>query len=189
MVAGRPVAECPGQLLAPRRGVDRVNGPHGMGGPDGTVKQRGTQRRHQPRHPRPGHALPSLVVNGPREVPDPLRETVVRAEGLPPLKAGRRHRCDPRAACLGEPACPAVDVASAVQCGQRFTSHSAVIDEAIWQLEAGGRDPLVRLVQGRGGVAHNVLILRRIRPCQSHCPSRSGDEDLHDLSSRVALHR
>jgi len=31
----------------------------------------------QPRHPGPDHARPSLVVDGPREVPDPLRETVV----------------------------------------------------------------------------------------------------------------
>ena len=61
----------------PRRGVDRVNGPHGMSGSDGAVKQRGTQRRHQPRHPRLDHARPSVVVNGPREVPDPFREMVV----------------------------------------------------------------------------------------------------------------
>src|SRR5436190_10442771 len=69
-----------------------------------------------------------------------------------------------------EPARPAVDVAGAVQHGQRFAGHGAVIDEAIRQLEAGGRDPLVRLVQGRGGVAHIVLFLRRIRPCQPQRP-------------------
>ena len=102
MVPGCPVAQGPGQLPAPRRGVDRVNGPHGMGGPDRAVKQRGTQRRHEPRHPCLDHARPSLVVDGPREIPDPLRETVVGAEGLPPLEAGRRHRFDPRPACPGE---------------------------------------------------------------------------------------
>ena len=59
MVAGRPVAKGPGQLPAPRRGVDRVNGPHGMGGPDGAVKQHCTQRRHEPRHPHLDHAHPT----------------------------------------------------------------------------------------------------------------------------------
>jgi hypothetical protein len=157
MIASRPVAQGPGQLPAPRRGVDRVNGPHGMGGPDSAVKQRGTQRRHQPRHPRLDHARPSLLVDGPREVPDPLRQTVVLAEGLPPLEAGRRHRFDLHAARLGEPACPAVDVVGTVQHGQRFAGHGAVIDKAIRQLEAGSRHPLERLVQGRGGVAHLVL--------------------------------
>src|SRR5215470_7171584 len=79
------------------------------------------------------------------------------AEGLPPLNAGRRHRLDPDAARLGEPARPAVSVLGAVQYGQRFAGHGAVIDGAIWQLEAAGRDPLVRPVRGRGGVAHIVL--------------------------------
>src|SRR5262249_3897370 len=141
----------------PRRGAARGKGPQGMGGAEGAVKQRGPQRRHRPRPPRLDHARPSRVVNGPREVPDPLRETAVGAEGLPPLKAGRRHRFDPDAARLGEPARPAVDVAGAVQYGQRFAGHSAVIDKAIGQLEAGGRAPLARLLQGRGGFAHIVL--------------------------------
>ena len=39
-VAGRPVTQRPGQLTAPRRCVNRVDGPHGMGGPDGAVEQR-----------------------------------------------------------------------------------------------------------------------------------------------------
>src|SRR5262252_2461626 len=35
-IAGRPVAKGPGQLPAPRRAVHGVDGPHGVGGPDGT---------------------------------------------------------------------------------------------------------------------------------------------------------
>jgi hypothetical protein len=34
-VTGRPVTQRPGQLAAPQRCVERVNDPHGMGGPDG----------------------------------------------------------------------------------------------------------------------------------------------------------
>ncbi len=79
---------------------------------------------------------------------------------MPPLEAGRRHGLDRHAACLGEPARPAVNVAGAVQHGQRFAGHSAVIDEAVRQLEAGGRHPLERLVQGRSGLAHVVLFAR-----------------------------
>jgi hypothetical protein len=128
-----------------------------MRGPDGAVKQRGPQRRHQPRHPQLDHLRPSLVVNDLREVPDPLRETVVGTQGLPPLKASRRHRFDRRAARPGEPVRPAVDVVGAVQHGQRLAGHGAVIDKSIRQLEAGGRHPLECLVQGRGGIAHVVL--------------------------------
>jgi len=85
---------------------------------------------------------------------------VIRAEGLPPLEAGRRHRFDPRPACPGEPARPAVDVVGAVEHGQRFAGHGPVIDEAVRQFEAGGRHPLERLVQGGSGLAHVVLFAR-----------------------------
>jgi hypothetical protein len=65
-----------------------------MGGPDGAVEHRPTQRGHQPQHPRRDHRAPAVAVNGLREVADPLREPVVVAERVPPLEPGRRHRVD-----------------------------------------------------------------------------------------------
>ena len=78
----------------PRRRVDRVNGPHGVCGPDGAVEQRGAQRGHQPRHPHRDHRRPAVVVNGLGEIADPLAEPPVVAERMPPLEPGGRHRVD-----------------------------------------------------------------------------------------------
>ena len=156
-VAGRPVTQRPGQLTAPRRRVGRVDGPHGMGGPDGAVEQRRAQRGHQPRHPRRDHSRPAVVVNGLREVADPLREPVVVAERLPPLEPDRHHRVNRCPACSGEPARPAVDVVGAVEHGQRLAGHGSVVDKAVRQLEAGRRHPLERLVQSWRRVTHLVL--------------------------------
>jgi hypothetical protein len=166
-VAGRPITECPGQLAAPRRCVDRVNGPHGVGGPDGAVEQRGAQRGHQPRHPRRDHSRPAIVVDGLREVADPLRQPVVVAERLPPLEPGRHYRVHRCPARPGEPARPAVDVFSAVEHGQRLAGHGSVVDKAVRQLEAGRRHPLERLVQRWRRVAHIVLLLPPVNPCRS----------------------
>jgi hypothetical protein len=60
----------------------------------GAVEQRGAQRGHQPRHARRDHSRLAVVVNGLREVADPLRQPVIVAERLPPLKPGRHHRVD-----------------------------------------------------------------------------------------------
>jgi hypothetical protein len=172
-IARRPVTERPGQLAAPRRCVDRVNGPHGMSRPDGAVEQRGAQRRHQPRHPRRDHSRPAIVVNGLREVADPLRESVVVAERLLPLESGRHywvHRCPARS---GEPARPAVDVVSAIKHSQRLAGHGPVVDEPVRQLEAGRRHPLERLIQGWRRVTHVVRLLRAHEPLPQRFPRRS----------------
>src|SRR6266851_1250321 len=171
-VAGRPVTERPGQLAAPRRCVGRVHGPHGMGGPDGAVEQRGAQRGHQPRHPRRDHSRPAIAIDGLREVADPLRETVVVAERLPPLEPGRYHRVHRCPACPGEPARPAVDVVSAIENGQRLAGHGSAVDEPVRQLEAGRRHPLERLIQGRRRVTH-VVLLRAREPLPQRFPRRS----------------
>jgi len=163
-VARSPVTERPGQLAAPWRCVDRVNGPHRMSRPDGAVEQRSAQRGHQPRHPRRDHSRPAIVVNGLREVADPLREPAVVAERVPPLEPGRQNRVHRCPACQCEPARPAVDVVSAIEHGQRLTGHGSVVDETVRQLEAGRRHSLERLVQGWRRVTHVVLLLQRPKP-------------------------
>ena len=173
-VARRPVTQRPGQLTAPRRRVDRVDGPHRMGGPDGAVEQRGGKRGHQPRHPRRDHSRPAVAVDGLGEVTDPLREPAVVAERLPPLEPGRHDRVHRCPACPGEPSRPAVDVVGAVEHGQRLAGHGPVVDEAVRQLEAGRRHPLERLVQSRRRVTHLALLAAAARePLPQRFPRRS----------------
>jgi len=129
-----------------------------VGGPDGAVEQRGAQRGVSRGTQVATNSGPAVVVDGPGEVADPLAEPLVVAERLPPLRPGRHYRVDRCPARLGEPARPAVDVASAVEHGQRLAGHGSVVDEAVRQLEAGSRHPLERLVQSWRSVTHVVLL-------------------------------
>ena len=102
-----------------------------MGGPDGAVEEGDGQRRQQARHPRGHDRRPTVVVNGPLEVPDPFREPAVVAERRLPVEPGCGHRFHAGTGKAGEPSSPGIDVVFAAERGERFAGHGPVVDEAV----------------------------------------------------------
>jgi hypothetical protein len=135
-VAGRPIGEGPRQLGSSGRGIGRIDGPNGVGRPDGAVEEGDGQGRHQAGHPRRDDSGPPLVVDRPLEVPDPLWELPVVTERFSPFEVDRCRRVDRRPAGAGDAPSPPVDDVVTAQRGQRLTGHGSVVDEAVRKLEA-----------------------------------------------------